>query len=402
MMKIGNLEVYGIIYKIENLVNGKVYIGQTIQGFDKRYSENGINSVEKVYNHHNHRRITNRYYNDHLLKSMNKYGLNNFKVNKIIDYAFSEYELNIKEKCWIQYYDSFYNGYNRTFGGDDSMKGKDNPSSRSIVQLDMNGNFIKQWDYMTEAQEYTGVNICKMAGVAKGERRSAGNYIWVYTEDYDINRDYSYKEYIPNTRKVVQLDLNGNFIKEYDGCQKASEYNGLNVKSINRCCLHERKSYANYIWMFKDEYDPNKNYSYNPKSFGKAKNVLVFDIDMNYIETLNNISEIVDKYGYSRSAITNHIVHRCGRSIKHHIFVYEEDYDESKKESYKIKRNNGSKEIVVLDNNMNYIETILGMNAISKKYKYSTTSIKNHLNHKPNKIKDHIFIYKEEYDKISR
>ena len=54
MMKIGNLEVYGIIYKIENLVNGKVYIGQTIQGFDKRYSENGINSVEKVYNHHNH------------------------------------------------------------------------------------------------------------------------------------------------------------------------------------------------------------------------------------------------------------------------------------------------------------------------------------------------------------
>ena len=28
-LKIGNLETYGIIYKIENLVNGKVYIGQT-------------------------------------------------------------------------------------------------------------------------------------------------------------------------------------------------------------------------------------------------------------------------------------------------------------------------------------------------------------------------------------
>lgn len=28
-IKIGNLEVYGIIYKIENLVNHKVYIGQT-------------------------------------------------------------------------------------------------------------------------------------------------------------------------------------------------------------------------------------------------------------------------------------------------------------------------------------------------------------------------------------
>ena len=57
---------------------------------------------------------------------------------------------------------------------------------------------------------------------------------------------------------------------------------------------------------------------------------------------------------------------------------------------------------LINNNDMNYIETILGMNEISKKYKYSTTSIKNHLNHKPNKIKNHIFIYKEEYNKISR
>ena len=34
-MKIGNLEVYGIIYKIKNLTNGKCYVGATTQGFDK-------------------------------------------------------------------------------------------------------------------------------------------------------------------------------------------------------------------------------------------------------------------------------------------------------------------------------------------------------------------------------
>nr|DAX85667.1 MAG TPA: intron associated endonuclease [Caudoviricetes sp.] len=33
-MKVGNLEVYGIIYKITNKVNGKVYIGQTAQKMD--------------------------------------------------------------------------------------------------------------------------------------------------------------------------------------------------------------------------------------------------------------------------------------------------------------------------------------------------------------------------------
>jgi hypothetical protein len=30
------MERYGVIYKITNNVNGKIYIGQTIHSFDKR------------------------------------------------------------------------------------------------------------------------------------------------------------------------------------------------------------------------------------------------------------------------------------------------------------------------------------------------------------------------------
>ena len=60
----------------------------------------------------------NRSYNEHLLRSIEKYGFEAFEVNKCLDYAFSLEELNIKEKVYIQLYNSLKNGYNETLGGD--------------------------------------------------------------------------------------------------------------------------------------------------------------------------------------------------------------------------------------------------------------------------------------------
>lgn len=117
-MNIGNLEVYGIIYRIRNKINNKVYIGQTISGFDKRYSAKGKDSV-KLYNYYKVRKDIMSC-NIHLLNSIKKYGTENFEVTKIFDIAFSKAELNIKEKCWINIYnsDDYNYGYNNREGGD--------------------------------------------------------------------------------------------------------------------------------------------------------------------------------------------------------------------------------------------------------------------------------------------
>lgn len=104
-MKIGNLEVYGIIYKITNKINKKVYIGQTVElgGFDKRYKHN-----IKKYTH-----------NNHLKCSFNKYGFENFEIIKILDVAFSKDELDIKEQLWIDRFKCMNEkyGYNKRDGG---------------------------------------------------------------------------------------------------------------------------------------------------------------------------------------------------------------------------------------------------------------------------------------------
>lgn len=142
-MKIGNLEIYGVIYKIENLINGKVYIGQTIQegGFDDRYNRSG-EGIEKVYLFHKYKKNNKTTYNKHLLGAIEKYGFNAFSVIKIFDIAFSQKELDIKEQCWIGIYNSYKNGYNKTLGGAGHGGGKLDEQWRKNISEACKGKIV--------------------------------------------------------------------------------------------------------------------------------------------------------------------------------------------------------------------------------------------------------------------
>lgn len=94
---------YGWIYKITNAINGKVYIGLTTEGFDKRYYGRGI--------------IASR--NRHLQNAIKKYGVEAFVVDKEWDIAYNKEELDDLEKYWIYLYDARNSkyGYNIQSGG---------------------------------------------------------------------------------------------------------------------------------------------------------------------------------------------------------------------------------------------------------------------------------------------
>ena len=115
-MKIGNIEVYGVIYKITNIINGKCYIGQTTIGIKKRYNNAGV-GVERIYRYYKNSEKKSNYCNEHLLRAFEKYGIENFELIENYDIAFSKDELDIKEKCYIKQYDAMKNGYNYQEGG---------------------------------------------------------------------------------------------------------------------------------------------------------------------------------------------------------------------------------------------------------------------------------------------
>ena len=103
----------GFIYKVTNKVNGKVYIGKTLDSsIAERFKEHIKEAKVKQYNRPFH-------------LALNKYGAENFIIEEIEQAPANE--LSKREIYWISFYHSYIhdpvsNGYNATKGGEGSLE----------------------------------------------------------------------------------------------------------------------------------------------------------------------------------------------------------------------------------------------------------------------------------------
>ena len=113
------------IYKVTNKINGKVYIGQSVD-IGKRWRQH-MTAKDDIYFH----------------KAIQKYGVENFEW-EVIEQC-KKKDLDEREIYWIEYYDSFNKGYNCTRGGDGGpvLHGEDNPNWKGGISLDQS-EYIKQ------------------------------------------------------------------------------------------------------------------------------------------------------------------------------------------------------------------------------------------------------------------
>lgn len=54
-------------------------------------------------------------------------------------------------------------------------------------------------------------------------------------------------------RRIVQLDLNGNVIREWESILSASNYYGVTRNNIWSCCNNRQKTSAGYLWRYSNE-----------------------------------------------------------------------------------------------------------------------------------------------------
>ena len=151
------------IYKITNDINNKIYIGKT------------INSVEDRFKRHIQDAMSNRL-DTHFARAIREYGPEHFHVTSI-DMASNESELDQKEQYWIQYYNSYNDGYNSTLGGEggntyigkttkemneikqkirESKIGGKNPNARKIKIKNVNTNEELFFDSAADVKKYFG------------------------------------------------------------------------------------------------------------------------------------------------------------------------------------------------------------------------------------------------------
>lgn len=215
-----NKEIYGIIYKITNTVNNKVYIGQTTTTFKRRYNKGGNSNIERVYNTHKYNKEHNSSYNKHLLFSIEKYSFNAFDVDVRFDVAYSKEELDFREDYWIVYYDSINNGYNHKRGGANGSPSEETKQKMSIANKGENNSF-----YGKTHTEETKQKI----------RIANKNRIWTEESKRKLkenHRDVSGKNN-PSANSVICLTTGRIFFTQKEG----AEYYGIkNYKSISLCC----------------------------------------------------------------------------------------------------------------------------------------------------------------------
>lgn len=270
-MKIGSLEVFGVIYKITNKINKKVYIGQTVNGFKGRYGNNLKRNTKNIY----------------LKRSIEKYGVENFEICEIFDIAFSRNELNVKESTWIAIYNSTNkeNGYNliSAFGYDYNEEYSEImrsvQKSKPIVQLDFDGNLINVWNYGgREASKKLKYDQAVIWRCCNKKQFSYKNNIWLYADDYYKNGvDLYWHESNSRSKRVAQIDFEGNIVKIWTNIQQIHNVMEIDNSCISKCCLGKIKHCYGSKWFYYCDVKKNNEYSQD-FLFGGAKASALFEI----------------------------------------------------------------------------------------------------------------------------
>jgi hypothetical protein len=196
--------------------------------------------------------------------------------------------LDEKETEFIELFDSFYNGYNSTSGGQSGRlvsnetkqklsksvknyyKNHKSSTSKEIAQFSLLGEFIQKWDSARQASLELDIIANNITVACKNHNKQAGGFLWRYTSEFDeipkkiiINSKHS------KSLPIIQYTLDGIEVKRWKTMSEAAVELGYSLGNFSTYCNgrnnHEYKGYLYYRGS-KDLAMPHKpnDQNYNP------------------------------------------------------------------------------------------------------------------------------------------
>ncbi len=217
------------VYKIENLVNSKKYIGQSTQKTEHRLQE------------HRSKLRSNCHENRHLQKAWNKYGEDSFLI-EIIDNGESIEQLNKLEQKYIDLYDCLNRecGYNIRGGGDNAFLSEETKKlisetkkGVSVHTIESKAKIVKFLTGRIHSEESKRKRSEKLKGMKWSETQKD---IWAQS-----HRKVGYPSLVSPSGKIFNIVNATRFAKEV----------GLTQQSLSRLINGQLKSHKGWTILEK-------------------------------------------------------------------------------------------------------------------------------------------------------
>lgn len=210
------------IYKFTSKITGLSYIGQSIH-INTRYNQHLQEAKDD-------KRQTKWH------QALKEQGIENFDFTVLEECDINE--LNEREIYWINKYNSFYNGYNSTPGGqnkifnpqdiydawDEGLSPLEISKKLGIGTSCVYYNLIDYKNYNKHEAKIRGGKLAQKTAAANGKA-------------------------INSNTTVYQYDLEGNFIKEWSSCKEVARNNpGWYGSHIGKAVNGKRKTAYGYLW----------------------------------------------------------------------------------------------------------------------------------------------------------
>jgi len=131
--------------------------------------------------------------------------------------------------------------------------GKYNFYTKKIYQYSMDGKFIKEYNSLKEAEDFTKIGASTISKAAKNNREGiAKGYKWLTYYGGEVISAKEVRHF--REKKIQQFNRDMKFLCEYNSAVEAANILGLKnmaAYSIRKCAIGNIPTAYNYIWKYK-------------------------------------------------------------------------------------------------------------------------------------------------------